>query len=306
MNIVDDIKFKNGTKEELLLEITPIFPYTASFKKFNNQIKEFVPWHWHKEVELFYIKSGTLIYNTPNGKTVFPAGSGGLINSNILHSTQSEKSSENTIQILHLFDTSFIGEHGSIIEQKYISPVVSAIDMEVFPLYPNIPEQNKILEKISNSFNISENDSAYEIKLRSCLSEIWYHIFQLYFSSLKNKKINTKINDELKVIMLYIYEHYNEKITISDISEAAFISERKCFRIFKTYLHTTPLEYLKNYRLQKACHLLIKTDFPIPSISKMCGLGKNSYFGKIFKDYFELTPAEYRKKWQDIDIKRQK
>ena len=34
-------------------------------------------YHWHSAVELFYMESGSLEYSTPQGKAVFPQGSGG-------------------------------------------------------------------------------------------------------------------------------------------------------------------------------------------------------------------------------------
>ena len=41
-------------------------------------------------MELFYVESGVVEYYIPKGKAVFPAGSGGLVNSNVLHMTKSK------------------------------------------------------------------------------------------------------------------------------------------------------------------------------------------------------------------------
>lgn len=61
------------------------FPYIASYAELDKYEGVTAPWHWHPAVELFYMESGTLEYTTPTGKWVFPAGSGGLVNSNVLH-----------------------------------------------------------------------------------------------------------------------------------------------------------------------------------------------------------------------------
>lgn len=89
MNHVHGIQYKNNSKEELFPDFGPDFPYTCSYVEFGLCIGGQIPWHWHKEIELFYIEKGTLEYDTPGGKIVFPEGSGGMVNSNILHSTKS-------------------------------------------------------------------------------------------------------------------------------------------------------------------------------------------------------------------------
>ncbi|WP_437439574.1 helix-turn-helix transcriptional regulator [Enterocloster citroniae] len=61
-------------------------------------------------------------------------------------------------------------------------------------------------------------------------------------------------------------------------------------------MHMTPMEYIKDYRLQMACQMLARGQESITMISNACGLGSSSYFGKIFRDYAHCTPLEYRKK----------
>lgn len=80
---------------------------------------------------------------------VFPAGSGGMVNSNILHMTKAISQSEENIQLLHLFDLSLIGgEQGSRIQERYIIPITAAPQMEIIQLLPGSPAQEKILKLI--------------------------------------------------------------------------------------------------------------------------------------------------------------
>ena len=113
MKDITNIEFRSGSKEERLPGFAPDFPYIASRAELDKYIGRFVPWHWHKTVELFYVESGVLEYNTPKGKTVFPAGSGGMVNSNVLHMTRAGSEGERNVQLIHIFDPSFIaGEPG--------------------------------------------------------------------------------------------------------------------------------------------------------------------------------------------------
>ncbi len=303
MKNIRGIEFHTGSREELLPDFISDFPYIASRVELDKYEGRFVPWHWHKTVELFYMEAGTLEYNTPKGKILFPAGSGGMVNSNILHMTKPQEEDAKPVQLLHIFDTSFIsGEHGNRIEQKYIMPIVTAPQLEIIALYPDNLLHEKILTLIQNAFHLSQQEFGYEIKLRELLSEIWLSIFEVSYPALKGKKKYDKTNDKVKLMMVYIHEHFAEKISIPELAAAAFLSERECFRIFHDCLHMTPVEYMKNYRLQAACQMLAKGQEPVTSISHACGLGSSSYFGKVFREYMGCTPMEYRCKWQNNDI----
>ena len=303
MKNVHCMTYRSGNKEEMLPNFSPDFPYIASRNEIDRYMGGFVPWHWHKEVELFYMESGVLEYYTPKGTVVFPAGTGGLVNSNILHMTRPKEGVKDTTQFLHIFDTSFIGgRQGSRIEQKYIAPLLLAPQAEIIALFPDFPEQARLLKILRDSFELSDQDFAYEVKLRAALSDIWCGLFTLAAPLLKAKTGYDKANDKIKLMMVYIHEHYTEKISVSDIASAGFISVRECFRVFQNCLHVTPAEYLKTYRLQNACQLLAGTPEPVTVIGQACGLGSSSYFGKVFREFTGYTPLEYRRKWQDCDI----
>lgn len=67
MKITRGLQFYTGSREEKIEGFTEEFPYIASRAELNAYQESFVPWHWHKAVELFYIESGTLTYHTPGG-----------------------------------------------------------------------------------------------------------------------------------------------------------------------------------------------------------------------------------------------
>lgn len=303
MKNIHNIEFYNGTKEELLPGFEKDFPYIASRAELDKYIERYVPWHWHRTVELFYVESGSVEYDTPKGKMLFPAGSGGMVNSNVLHMTKAISQREKNVQLLHIFDVSLLaGEQGSRIEQKYITPVITAVQIEIIPLFPGNKEEERILKLLADSFRLSSDEFGYEIKLREALAQIWLMLFELSSSMREKKDGYSKSNDKIKLMMIYIHEHYREKITIQELAAAAYLSERECYRVFHDCLHMTPVEYITSYRLQVACQMLAKSQETVTFISHECGLGSSSYFGKVFREYAHCSPIEYRKKWQNSDI----
>lgn len=303
MKNVHDIEFRSGSKEEKLPDFSNNFPYIASRAELDRFAGRMVPWHWHKAIELFYMESGAVEYYTPKEKMVFPAGSGGMVNSNVLHMTKPDIKSDDNIQLLHIFDTTFIaGEQGNLIEQKYIMPIIAAPQLEVLALYPDNPAHKSVLERIQKAFHLSGQEFGYEIRLRAALSDIWLSLLELSQPMIDEKDGYDKRNDKIKLMMIYIHEHFADKISIRELAATAFLSERECFRVFHDCLHMTPIEYMRSYRLQMACQMLAKGDEPITCISHACGLGSSSYFGKIFREYVGCTPLQYRCKWQNSDI----
>ena len=303
MKDIHNIEFYTGTKEELLPGFEKDFPYIASRAELDKYIERYVPWHWHRTVELFYVESGSVEYDTPKGKILFPSGSGGMVNSNVLHMTKAISQREKNVQLLHIFDVSLLaGEQGSRIEQKYITPVITAPQIEIIPLFPGNKEEERILKLLADSFRLSSDEFGYEIKLREALAQIWLMLFELSSSMREKKDGYSKSNDKIKLTMIYIHEHYREKISIADFAMAAYLSERECYRVFHDCLHMTPVEYITSYRLQVACQMLAKSQETVTFISHECGLGSSSYFGKVFREYAHCSPIEYRKKWQNSDI----
>lgn len=303
MKNIHSIKFYTGSKEELLPDFKDDFPYIASRVELDKYIGRYVPWHWHRTVELFYMESGCLEYDTPEGKLSFPAGSGGMVNSNVLHMSKAMSQTEKNIQLLHIFDVSLLaGKQGSRIEQLYISPVVTDPQIELIPLFPENALEEKVLRLILNAFHLSNDAFGYEMKLREALSEIWLKLFELSRPMKEKQEGHNKSNDKIKLMMIYIHEHYQEKISVPELAAAAYLSERECFRVFHDCLHMTPVEYIRAYRLQAACQMLARGQEPVTVISHACGLGSSSYFGKVFREYAHCTPSEYRRKWQDCDM----
>lgn len=307
MRTVRAIEFHPGSREERLPGFSPDFPHIASRAELDAYPRGTVPWHWHRSLELSYVESGEIEYRTPGKTMVFPAGSGALVNSNVLHSTRALAKGVPNIHLVHLFDPALLsGLPGSRIETAYLSPILTAPQIGLLPFFPQEPSQKKILNLIRASWSLSPEEFGYELKLRNMLSELWLLLLEEARPLLDKAPPRRRDSGKLREMMAYIHEHYPERITVHDLASAAFLSERECYRAFRESLRTTPAEYLKSYRLQMACRMLAESDLPITEIGQLCGLGSSSYFGHTFRTDMGCTPSQYRKRWQDIDTTGQK
>ena len=300
MQNIQGIKLISETKEELLPGFLSDFPYIASCAELDKYADPFVPWHWHNAVELFYMEKGSLEYETPSGKIVFPEGSGGLVNSNVLHKTHILNYPHTTTQKLHIFDPAFFsGQSGGRIEQTYFLPMIADPLFEILPLSPELPEQALILDLIQNAFSLNEQEVGYEITLQRALLDIWLKLYCLYRKKESPHYRKSRNVDAAKRMMLYIHEHLMDSITVKDLAESVFLSERECYRIFRECLHTTPTNYIIGCRLQEACRLLTGSTASVTEIAYSCGFGSGSYFSRRFVREIGCTPNEYRTSWQN-------
>lgn len=103
-----------------------------------------------------------------------------------------------------------------------------------------------------------------------------------------------KTNHECAFVKQYIDEHFNEAITLDDLSERSHMSKFYLVHAFKKFTGSTPIDYVKKRRLKEACMLLRTTDHSLGQITGIVGISSQSYLSQIFKDEYHISPTEYR------------
>ncbi len=93
-----------------------------------------------------------------------------------------------------------------------------------------------------------------------------------------------------------IENEYMCDISLGYAAEKLYISPSYLSRLFKKETGKTFIDYLKEYRLKKACDLLKHTNMRITEIAKTVGYDSYSYFNTLFSRFYGLTPAQYRER----------
>lgn len=96
----------------------------------------------------------------------------------------------------------------------------------------------------------------------------------------------------------FIHENLSSKITLSQLSSMACLSERQYCRVFKGIYGVSPIDYAINCRITLACKMMKNTQLSIHQICTTCGFGDKVSFSRLFKNRFLITPGEYRKRLQ--------
>lgn len=93
----------------------------------------------------------------------------------------------------------------------------------------------------------------------------------------------------------WMEENYHNDITLEDIAGLATMNSRHFLRMFKQVYQITPHQYLMDFRLKKARHLLESTQLSINDICLSTGLESVFSFSILFKNRFGLAPSHFRK-----------
>jgi len=91
-------------------------------------------------------------------------------------------------------------------------------------------------------------------------------------------------------------------VSVRDAARASALSERSLERRFIKILGHTPKDEILRVRLNRAKQLLAETDLSLSIIGEKIGLEHTEYISRIFKKKTGMTPGEFRKKAQAIDI----
>ncbi|WP_420818231.1 AraC family transcriptional regulator [Paenibacillus ginsengarvi] len=92
----------------------------------------------------------------------------------------------------------------------------------------------------------------------------------------------------------YIKDRHQEAIKIEDIASYVHLSPSYFSRLFKRATGCTITEYLIKYRLRIAKELLAGTEGSLGEIAQTTGFCSQSYFSKMFRQFEDMTPFEYR------------
>lgn len=103
----------------------------------------------------------------------------------------------------------------------------------------------------------------------------------------------------LKPALLFIEEHYKEKIYLDDMAYLCNISSSYFSKIFKKETDYNFSNYINKVKVDYAKVILETTNDPIINISLDFGYDDCGYFIKVFKKNTGETPASYRKRIHD-------
>lgn len=92
----------------------------------------------------------------------------------------------------------------------------------------------------------------------------------------------------------HLHANLSAAITAADMAKACGLSLSGFHRFFRQHAATSPLNYLKQMRLNEAAHQMLSTDYTLDAIATHTGFANAFHFSREFKKKFGCPPSVYR------------
>ncbi|MEI6858754.1 MAG: PocR ligand-binding domain-containing protein [Shewanella sp.] len=119
-----------------------------------------------------------------------------------------------------------------------------------------------------------------------------------FFVTDKSKKFQ---DGKIKKAIRYIELHYFEDIKLEEVADHVYLSPHYFSKLFKKEMDVGFNHYVNLQRLHGAKKMLKYSDWSISRIARNLGYSCSSYFCKVFRNEFDITPQEFRNSQQQED-----
>lgn len=267
-----------GLKQKRLADV---FRF-VSFKPF-----ETYGLHRHVRIEINFVRKGSCILHTGNNESV-------TFNENEMMIIYSD--------LDHMFEAGAKGV--TLMQLEFMPEIFEQFDLsnnarfkDLAPL--NIFSDENRLIKIVNNVRMMRVVQRIVNELKD-KSSYYEHLVVMYYAELliliyrhmSETYLPIYTNDNLKKAIGYIRKNYGSDITITEIAAYVGIGERYLRKLFSVNLNLSPLDYLRQIRVNKSIELLKHTDLSIKEIAFMSGFKSPQYFARVFKSHMNMSPGE--------------
>lgn len=152
---------------------------------------------------------------------------------------------------------------------------------------------DEILCAVERLLDVMERPLDARILGKQIIREILYHVLMgprggALLALVSRQTYFSLISRVLKQIEM----KYTENLNVEQLAAEANMSMSAFHHNFKAVTSTSPLQYLKSYRLHKARMMMIHDGMKASAAAMRVGYESASQFSREFKRYFGVTPGE--------------
>ncbi len=257
-----------------------------------------VPWHWHPELEVFTVTGGTAIAAAGAERFAVSAGQGFFVNAQVLHAVWAQEGSDCQLHSAVFHPRLVGGNLDSVFWSKYLQPLLGKGGPPCVRLDGGEDWHAAAVRAVEQAWTgCVEEPPGYEFQVREGLSRLIFLLSQRHVRAATSKP-GGLLREEARVkrMLEYIHQRYGEKLNTAMIAGAAAVSESECLRCFRRIIGMPPIQYVTQYRIQKAAELLMSApELSVAEVGARCGFQDASYFAKTFHALKECAPSAYRR-----------
>jgi AraC-like DNA-binding protein len=95
----------------------------------------------------------------------------------------------------------------------------------------------------------------------------------------------------------YLQQNHRAELTNETLAQALLFHPNYIVRCMKARYDRTPMDYLLDYRMERAKRLLVATGWPVSRVAEEVGFRYAPYFSACFKRSVGLSPLQFRKRY---------
>lgn len=152
---------------------------------------------------------------------------------------------------------------------------------------------DEILCAIERLLDVMERPLDARILGKQIIREILYHVLLGPGGGALLALVSRQTHFSLiSRVLKRIESQYTENLSVDQLAAEANMSVSAFHHNFKSVTSTSPLQYLKSYRLHKARMMMIHDGMKASAAALRVGYESASQFSREFKRYFGVTPGE--------------
>lgn len=241
--------------------------------------------HYHDNHELYYMVKGSTTYYIGDKIFHLQQGNFAFIPKGILHKTDYEDNANNERILLNFSDLVFTNELQGVKEELCNCRVIYVEESL-------LPYLEGLLKNIETEYK--SKDRYQSIMINVYITELLVQICRYKYDY---KPALSGTDQTLYLISKYISTHFQEPLTLKELSKEFAMSESHLSRKFKAHTGIGINEYITYVRITKAEKLLRETNLPITEVAEQCGYSDSNYFSTVFKRIKGITPQRYGKQY---------
>lgn len=271
----------------------PSFPYNTYLCSIPLDFP-YVPYHWHEETEFIVIQKGCGMVHVNFNQHKVSAGSIVVVLPGQIHSISEIPGMKMEYENILFRNEMLFSKSDDLCSSDFLTPLFHGTIPVDDHIHPGLAYYDTFSSIIKEMDHLCEfRPYGYQLALKG-------YLFQLLFLLASNQKgqymtpAKEKSLEKMKFILQYVQDHYQEPISIEEVAALCHYSPSHFMKFFKTNMKTSFIHYLNDYRLTIAHRLLGSSEDSILSIAQQSGFDNLSYFNRLFKRKYGVTPKEIR------------
>lgn len=248
--------------------------------------------HWHRNMEIIYIKKGSLMCQLGLESEAVGQGDICIVPPGTLHGLRSMDGQSAEYENI-IFDPEMLGSGAAdLCAQRYLMPLAAGRLLHQRILRFADGGYGDVAAILTETETLCRDRTlAYELAVKAAMMQLIFHLMQLQPELPSAELPGTA---RLKQVLSYIQTEYARPLTVEEMAKYSGCSASHFMRWFRQMTGSSFVAYLNEHRLAEAARKLRSSEEKILTIAQDVGFESLSNFNRQFRIRYGVTPREYR------------